>query len=379
MDIPTPAVQRSIPAEERDKLYRMVRMAFGWPMRPLEFLTDQAMELAYEQAQEDYFSYVSEWLISQQWDNLQGAEVDKVNFVRALSTRSLDYVTQFATAYGKQTGISSRGEWELKKDYVDVVAGQQIYEIPAGREINEVLWHTPPLVTSAQGVAGSTAWLASAQGWSWNGLSASAVLPSYTTLLYAQDRLMRNRINLSESSYKITAGPDGTRLLHLYPVPGDTKEIPGSQGRTQTGDKVWYWYYDTNEAGRELCQEINSDVIRTPDQVPSQLLSWSQLNVTARTRIRKFMIAAIGRMVASGLGFYKGEIPSPNSSGKTISIDYALLGKVGTDSYQEVTKELLEALEKMSPLMVLKRKAEEAEAINRTIRFQPPKRPFILG
>ena len=31
----------------------------------------------------------------------------------------------------------------LKKDYIDLEPGQQIYEIPANREINELLWFTP--------------------------------------------------------------------------------------------------------------------------------------------------------------------------------------------------------------------------------------------
>ena len=36
------------------------------------------------------------------------------------------------------------GPWILKKDYVELVTNQQIYQIPAGREINEILWFNRP-------------------------------------------------------------------------------------------------------------------------------------------------------------------------------------------------------------------------------------------
>ena len=60
-----------------------------------------------------------------------------------MTTRSLDFESRFSYAYSKQVGLQDRGPWEMKKDYVTVVAGQQVYQIPGGREINEVLWITP--------------------------------------------------------------------------------------------------------------------------------------------------------------------------------------------------------------------------------------------
>ena len=40
-------------------------------------------------------------------------------------------------------GLQTRGPWELQKDYVLIEEDKQVYEIPAGREINEILWFTP--------------------------------------------------------------------------------------------------------------------------------------------------------------------------------------------------------------------------------------------
>jgi hypothetical protein len=67
----------------------------------------------------------------------------------ALSVRGFDFTTQYTYAYSKQVGLQTNGPWELKKDYVELEAGRQVYSIPAGREVNEVLWITPPATSQA--------------------------------------------------------------------------------------------------------------------------------------------------------------------------------------------------------------------------------------
>jgi hypothetical protein len=36
-----------------------------------------------------------------------------------------------------------------KKDFVELENGRQVYTIPANREVNEVLWITPPAMSQA--------------------------------------------------------------------------------------------------------------------------------------------------------------------------------------------------------------------------------------
>ena len=48
----------------------------------------------------------------------------------------------FTYAYSKIVGLQAGGPYQLKQDYVTLSANTQIYEIPAGREINEILWYT---------------------------------------------------------------------------------------------------------------------------------------------------------------------------------------------------------------------------------------------
>jgi hypothetical protein len=381
--LPTGKLPEAAPAmtpAQQAQLFKQVRATLGEPGRLYPELTDEALLTQLELAMDDYWSIVYEWLTSQQWGNLQGQDVNTTNFVLAFTNRSLDYTHQFTAAYGKQTGIGSLSTWELKKDYIETVAGQQVYEIPAGREVNEVLWHTPPVLAGgAGGQPGSAGWLAQSNGWLYGNQPAAAILPTYSTLLVAQDRLQRNRVNMSEHTYKITAGPEGTKHLHLYPVPGSVLEIPGPNGRHEAGSFVWYWYYDTNEQGRDKCAEANADIIHLPDEVPLQQFNWGKMNVVSRTRVRKLLVRNAVRYVGIVRGLFKGEMPSPSKEGKTITVDYQMLLDLAKTTEEAVLKEIAESLDKITTLSMLKRQAEEARALHDTIKFQPARQPFIMG
>ena len=128
---------------ERSKLYRRIKALLGAPVRGVE-LEDEQMDSLLELSIGDYEQYILDWLIEAQWTSLYGMNLDEQSLSRALTKRSLDWETQYTYAYSKIVGLQAGGDSVLKKDYVDLVRNQQIYEIPAGREINEVLWFTPP-------------------------------------------------------------------------------------------------------------------------------------------------------------------------------------------------------------------------------------------
>ncbi len=128
----------SIIAEpERSDLYRKVRHLLGAPLRSIE-LEDEQMDTLLEFSIDDYSQYVQDWLIESQWTSLYNLNLDTQSLSKAFTTKSLDYEQRYTYAYSKIVGLQAGGDSVLKKDYIQLVKGQQMYEIPAGRELNEL-------------------------------------------------------------------------------------------------------------------------------------------------------------------------------------------------------------------------------------------------
>ena len=127
---------------ERSKIYTRVKHLLGAPIRSVE-LEDEMMDSLMELSIQDYEQYILNWLIDSQWVNLVNLNMKNESVANALITRTMDFEQQFQYSYSKIVGLQNTGPWVLKKDYFTLSANTQTYEIPAGREINELLWLLP--------------------------------------------------------------------------------------------------------------------------------------------------------------------------------------------------------------------------------------------
>jgi hypothetical protein len=357
--------------QEKDKLYRQVRVSLGEPVRDYgDWVTDEVIETYIEMAIEDYISYLDNWLIEQQWSSLDGLNISTTNFVEAFTTRTLDFEKSFAIAYGKQTGISTLGEWELKSDYVTISANTQVYSIPSGREINEILWYTPPQVATnildPIGIGG--AWFGAPTGWFYGNTPAQAMLPSFSLILSTMDRLQKKKIIQSELSYRIAPGPNKTKNLFLYPIPGSRDEIVGRFGKTQEGSKVWYFYYDTTPENVDQCLAANPDIIRYPNQVDVGTLDYSSFNQPTKAIIRQLFIAEAKKALGRVRGKFGGIVGPPEAER---TMDYESLISEGNEERKAVMEKLEERMTRFTTTSQLERSANEAENLNKSLTYRP--------
>ena len=362
---------------DKNKLYLHVKHELGYPLRPFE-LKDEMMDSYLEMVVEDYSSIINNWLIIQQWVSLEGMSKENGDFVSAFSNKSNKYMESFTYAYSKQVGLGTNApagaEWELKRDFIVTVANTQHYVIPAGREVNEVLWETPPEIDGGLvDPYGMNAWSAGMMGMSYLGRPAMYVQPTFSTLLAAQDRRMKQRVLQSILTYRITGLASGEKMLHLYPIPNDRYEIAGVWGKHYAGRKVWYWYYETN-GNRDKCLEENDDAIRLPSDPPTQVLQWSNMNDVAHQQIRNFLIAKVKMVIGGIRGFYTGEL---GVAEKQLTMDYRHLLDEGTKLKEDTEKIILDQLEKMSQENLTKTRADIAENVNKERGYQPPRTPII--
>ena len=363
---------------DRNNLFLKVKHELGHPLRPFE-LTDEMMISYLEMVIEDYSAFLNVWLIQQQWVVLDGMDKETGDFLNAFTIKSNQYMESFTYAYSRQVGLGTNAPaakgWELKRDYIICSAHTQHYLIPAGREINEVLWETPPEIDSGLvDPFAMNAWSPGMVGWSYLGRPAMYVQPTFSTLLAAQDRRMKQRVLQSILTYRITGLATGEKILHLYPVPGDRQEITGTWGKHYEGRKVWYWYYDTINTGRDKCLEENSDVIKLPSDPPTKILEWYKMNDVARQQIRNLLIAKVKMVIGGIRGFYTGEL---GVAEKQLTMDYRHLLDEGQKLKEDTEKLLLDQLAFLSLENMTKIRAEIAENVNRERGYQPPKFPII--
>ena len=265
--------------DEKKKLFKKIRSRLGAPVRKVELTDDQLCDLL-EQAVEDYAEKVQNFIIESNWANLYGKNVSNIDLAFSLSVRTLDLSKDYAQWFSKQVGLQQNGKWELKKDFFKIEDGRQVYVVPAGREINKVLWVTPPTSDAALwanfagfGVgfgAGVTGQMGLGAAGLFGGMNTGYgmgvglyAIPFADMATMAADLKYKNSFIRSELTYKVTAGPDGTHLIHLMSTPGSRLTFgAGGQGYLGLNNcYVWYTYYDTSNGDAEECRIQNPDVL----------------------------------------------------------------------------------------------------------------------
>lgn len=360
---------------EKEKLYTQVYHLLGAPVRGVE-LEEEQMDTFLELAISEYEQYVNDWLIESQWPTLIGVDVDEQSLSRAFTTRSFDYETQYSYAYSKIVGLQAGGDSVLLKDYFDLSANTQNYTIPAGRELNELLWFTraeltdsivDPFLGGFGGLGGVG--FGGVGGFAQVGASGSYfMLPAYDLLLRMQDRNLKNRLIGGEMTYRVTANADGSKNVHLSNVPGGKFDF----GAMRNQFRVWYWYYNAGD-DRDKCLEENKDIIKLPSDVEIEGLTWSGLNKPAQNWVRKYLIAYAKEGLARVWGKYSGELKIPDDN---VKLDYQTLLTEAGNEKSKLAEELMARLERMRPEKILERDATIAENLNKSMKMRPFVSPF---
>ena len=366
---------------EKQKLYTQVFHLLGLPVRGVE-LTEEQMDTFLELAVSEYEQYVSDWLIESQWSALAGLNVDTQSLTRAFTTRSLDYETQYTHSYSKIVGLQTGGNSELKKDYITLSANTQTYVIPAGREINELLWFTPssqnnvlfdPWSFGALGGYG----LGGPAGYSQMGYTGSYfMMPAFDMMLRLQEINIQRRIIAGDLTYRITALPDGKKAIHLMQTPGGKFDFGNSSLRQA---QVWYWYYDVGPQDRDACLAANPDIIKLPSDVPMNAIAWADLNEPAQQWVRRYFVAGCKETLSKVRGKYSGNLKTPDSE---LTMDYATLATEGKDEKTKLIEELIGAdgrLTRLRPEKIMEREALIAENLNKQMKFRAfPRNMYVI-
>jgi hypothetical protein len=373
----------AIPEPERSRIYTRIKHQLGAPLRSVE-LEDEMLDSLMELAIGDYEEYILQWLIDSQWVNLVNLNMNERSVARALVTRTMDFEQQFSYSYSKIVGLQTVGPWVLKKDYFILSANTQTYEIPAGREVNELLWFSNQ-AWNAFGLGGvggfgmgGVGLGASEAGYAQMGYQGSYFMMSgFDYLIRMQEANILNRILGGSLTYRITGLPDGKKLIHLYNTPGG--RFNWNNYSLYEGKAVWYWYYDVEPDSRADCLKNNPDIIKLPTDVPIEELTWTDINVPGQQWVRRWFTAYCKETLARVRGKYSGNLKTPDSE---ITMDYQSLLTEAKDEKTKLIEELIGAegwLTRMRPEKVMEREALIAENLNKQMKFRAmPRQIYVI-
>ena len=367
--------------EEISTLFRRLRSELGAPTIDVELTDEQLCDLL-EMSIEDYAEKVQNWVIENNWSNFYGKNLSNIDLAYALSIRTLDLSKDYSYWFSKDVGLQQRGPWELKKDYITIEAGKQNYLIPAGREINSVMWCNPSTSQAALyanygglDMLGFAGGYGQAGGGTYGPIGGFYIAQSYDIAYMATDLQYKNRMLRGDMTYKVTAGPDGTRILHLYSTPGSKltfgNVFNANGGISLVGCEVWYTYYDTTSSeDANECRKQNDTVILTPDQIPLSKLDLSLLNEPTKVIVRKIFFAKAKRALANVRGKWSGKISIMEAEAQ---LDYSMLINQADKEYDSTIEELKQRLERMNPYAIMEKQAKLTDDMIKILSGKPMK------
>ena len=373
--------------EEIKSLFRTVRTLLGSPIRKVQLEDEQLCDLL-DVAIGDYSEKVQNWILETQWLNIQNKNTfqfqNASELAYAMTVRTMEWSRDYSYWFSREVGLQQRGNYELKKDFFRIEKGKQVYVIPAGREINKVMYITPSTTKAA--LYGNLGTLDTGIGGGFGqygnmsngmGITGFYVGSAYDTALMSVDLKYKNSLLRGDLAYKVTAGPEGTHLVHLMSVPGSPNMVGGIAADDTWGWNryanciCWYTYYDVSGSAEDsdLCMlENKDDVIITPDQVPLDKMRYELMNNPTQQIIRRLLVAEAKILLGIIRGTFSGQIKIPEAEAQ---MDYNMLLQQGEKEKETVLNELKERLDRMLPWNLMKNQAELNDQLMKVLKNKP--------
>ena len=373
--------------EEIANLFKRVRSALGAPVRAVELKDEQLCDLL-SFCISDYSERVQNELIDNNFVSFYGKKSADLNaLMRGFMLRTLDYTKNYAYWFSKEVGLQQEGPWELKKDFITIEKGKQVYVVPSGRTINKVMYVNPSMTDVAifgNGGFGAgfgvVPGLGPVSGPAALGRGTGFYTSQVSDIAYtAADLNFKRSLFCGDLTYKVTAGPEGTHLIHLMSTPGSRLSF-GFAGMNAgifglVNCQVWYTYYDTSMGGEDECmlQHVD-DVILRPDQVSLSDVDYAFLNDPSKTIVRQLLVAKAKETLGIIRGKFSGKVNIPQAE---MTMDYQMLIQQGKDEYDKTMETLNKRLERLRPVNVMK---EQAEMLDSLIGSQKgvPMQPIVV-
>lgn len=344
-----------------DKVADWCAKRLGYPIMEVE-LQDINFYAAFEEAITEFSTQVNMYNAKDYMLTVYGASTE-VNLTNRVISPNLGRVISMAKNYGSEAGSGGNTDW--KKGYIDLVPGQQTYDLDAlwadihesGSEIEiKRVYHdfTPAIVRYFDpyvGTGAGTQQLLDSFGWgSYSPAVSFLVMPIYADLLRMQAIEMNDMIRKSSYTFELR-----NNKVNMFPIP--TVPI-----------QLWFEYIVVAERDNVLKTPTGS--ISDISNMPYNRMVFSNIKAMGQQWIYKYTLALAKEMLGLVRGKYQA-VPIPGESVTLNGTDLIAQGREDKTTLVADLKELMLAMGRQAQM-------EQEQAIAVAMQGQLSKVPLYI-
>jgi hypothetical protein len=309
----------------------------GYPVQNIE-LVDENLYSCFEEATAEYASQVNQFNIRNNLDTLKGNPTGTNYSGKLVQGSNLPELIGISDAYGTLSGVG--GNTDIKKGSIDLVAGQQTYDLntlwadvsESANRIDVVkVFHEPtpainrffdPYSVSGQGTLN----LIDEFGFgSFSPAAQFMLMPIFEDMLRIQAIEFNDQFRKSAHSFNIV-----NNKLQIFPIP-------------TTNEKLWFEYFVRDEFIQNSTS-VTSDVVSDYSNIGYDFIPYTTINDVGKQWIRKYTLALAKEL----LGAIREKYSSVPIPGSEISLDGAALRAEAQTEKDALIEQLRENLEELS-------------------------------
>ena len=359
----------SIFAGEAPKVALWCARRLGYPIQNVELIDDN-FHACFEEATSEYSAQVNQFNIRNNLDVVKGNPIGTNYSQKLVEGNNLANIISISDGYGTLAGVG--GNTDIKKGSIDLVAGQQTYDLDilfaseseAGKRIDVVkVYHeaTPainrffdPYSVSGQGTLN----LIDEFGFgSFSPAAQFILMPIYEDMLRIQAIEFNDQFRKSAHSFNIT-----NNKLQIFPLPTSNN----------TPNRLYFEYMVRNEFIANSTS-VRSDVVSDYSNIGYDFITYTTINDVGKQWIRKYTLALAKELLGAIREKYSS-IPIP---GAEISLDGAALRAEATTEKEALITQLRENLEELSRKNQFENRNNEANQHQEMLRKVPL--PIFIG
>lgn len=337
----------------------------GYPIQNVELIDDN-FYACFEEAISEYSSQVNQFNIKNNLGSLVGVPTGTNYTQQLVQGSALPNIIAISDAYGTQAGVG--GNTDIKKGSIDLVAGQQVYDLDVlFRDLHEsgsridvtrVFFESTPAISrffDPYSVSGQgTLNLIDEFGFgSFSPAAQFVLMPLYEDLLRIQAIELNDQIRKSGTSFNIV-----NNKLTVWPIPTSQNLV---------NFKKLFFEYMVKEEFVTNSTTVTPNVVSDYSNIGYNFMEYHHINDVGKQWIRKYTLA-LAKEILGAIREKYSTIPIPGSE---ISLDGAALRSEAQTEKDNLMLQLRETLEALSRKQQFENNKDEANQQQEILRKVP--------